>query len=140
MEALRHPGRRTLSLVVPLFNEEERVQELGPQLLEFVGRHPTGSQLIFVDDGSTDDPVLVPGVSDTQCGAKAARHDVWRQLLADSCEDGFAWDVEVVALARQLGIDVREVPVDWRHDDRSRVRVARDGVAMLRAIPRIRSR
>ncbi len=229
----------SLSLVVPLFDEEDRVAERGPALAAFVAGLPSGSELIFVDDGSTDATVamiekvlaawpglsarvlarphrgkgaavtagladaradyagfcdvdlstgldqlarifeaatmsrvlaigsrdvvdsqlvkrqgvvrellgrgynraaqlaLVPGISDTQCGAKIAGTDVWRELLPRCREKGFAWDVEVIALARRLGIVVQEIGVEWRHDDRSRVRLGRDGAAMLLALLRI---
>ncbi|HEX6310920.1 MAG TPA: hypothetical protein VF152_04790, partial [Acidimicrobiia bacterium] len=33
---------------------------------------------------------------------------------------------------------VHEIGVEWHHDHDSRVRVARDGAAMLLAVPRIR--
>ena len=53
-------------------------------------------------------------------------------------EEGFAWDVEVIALARAMGVQVREIGVEWRHQEGSRVKVLRDGGRMVRAIPRIR--
>ena len=43
----------------------------------------------------------------------------------------------MVAVALALGIAVQEVPIEWRHDDRSKVRVGRDGLRMVQAIPRI---
>ena len=45
------------SVVVPLFNEEERFAEYGKALVEFVADQPAGSEVIFVDDGSTDGTV-----------------------------------------------------------------------------------
>ncbi len=78
---------------------------------------------------------VVPGITDTQCGAKAADVTIWTALMRHSCEEGFAWDVEVIAIARALGIPVQEVGIEWRHQDGSRVRLARDGLRMLRAIP-----
>jgi dolichyl-phosphate beta-glucosyltransferase len=83
---------------------------------------------------------VVPGVVDTQCGAKAAPTVVWKEILEHSAEEGFAWDVEVIGLARTLGVPVQEVGIEWRHRDGSHVRVARDGVQMLRALARIRRR
>ena len=80
---------------------------------------------------------VVPGVVDTQCGAKAATAEVWRLILAHTREPGFAWDAEAVAVAGALGIDVQEVPIEWHHDDRSKVHVLRDGLGMVRATPRI---
>ena len=81
---------------------------------------------------------VAPGIVDTQCGAKAARTELWRRILPLCREQGFAWDVEVIATAARLGIAVQEIAVEWRHDEDSRVRVLRDGVSMLAALPRIR--
>ena len=232
-------GHQTLCLVVPMFNEEERVGESLEPLLDFVSSRPAPCDLIFVDDGSTDQTIdvvragikrhgtdnatllrrphagkgaairagllaakaemaafcdvdlatplaeldriidvatsdsclaigsraapdatirqhetrrrevagkafnrlvrtgLCGGVADTQCGAKAAPSWVWQAILPFSREDGFAWDVEVIASARRLRIPVREVGVEWNHDERTRVRVFRDGMLMVLAVPRI---
>lgn len=83
---------------------------------------------------------ITPGVVDTQCGAKAARADVWSEVLGRCREPGFAWDAEVVAICLRRGIPIREVPVTWRHDEDSKVRVVNDGLAMLVAVRRIRRR
>jgi dolichyl-phosphate beta-glucosyltransferase len=80
---------------------------------------------------------VTPGIVDTQCGAKVAPLAIWEAVLAQCREEGFAWDAEVVAVALALGIKVVEVPVNWHHDDRSKVRVGRDGLAMVAATPRI---
>jgi hypothetical protein len=65
---------------------------------------------------------------------------VWAGVLEHSREDGFAWDVEICALAIAAGIPVLEVPVEWLHDDGSNINVARDGMRMVAALPRIRGR
>src|SRR5207302_1577338 len=82
---------------------------------------------------------VAPGILDTQCGAKAARTELWHRVLPRCNEQGFAWDVEVVAMSQQLGIPVQEIAIEWHHDQGSRVHVLRDGIAMLRALPRIRA-
>jgi glycosyltransferase involved in cell wall biosynthesis len=57
--------------------------------------------------------VLVPGVSDTQCGFKILRGDLARDVFT-SCETrGFSFDVEMLARCRQLGAEVVEFPVAW---------------------------
>ena len=78
---------------------------------------------------------IVPGVVDTQCGAKAADVSDLVRARAPFLEEGFAWDVEVIAIARALGIPVQEVGIEWRHQDGSRVRPARDGLRMLARSP-----
>ena len=82
--------------------------------------------------------LIVPGVVDTQCGAKIAAREVWDAILPHCSEEGYAWDAEAIAVALALRIPVQEVPIDWRHDDRSKVRIVRDGAAMVQAIARIR--
>ncbi len=47
-------GRGPVSLIVPLYNEEERLDESFDALVTFVGDSGDGSELIFVDDGSRD--------------------------------------------------------------------------------------
>lgn len=231
--------RPPLGIVVPVFDEAERLADYGKPLVDFVSGLPPGSELVFVDDGSTDgtpervdeliaaapgaplrllrrphvgkgaavsaglwslqtplcgfcdidlstplddleriadaavraralaigsrdlttstlvqaegpvrellgrtynrvlQAVVTPGVVDTQCGAKVAPRAVWDAVLPHCREEGFAWDAEVIAVAQALGLAVIEVPIDWRHDERSKINVGRDGLAMVRAIPRI---
>lgn len=236
LASARHPF--SLSLVVPVFDEQVRLAESGPQLVEFMSRFAAGSELIIADDGSSDStldvatrlqaastprvtvlrlphagkgaalraglqsargefsafcdvdlatpledverlvlaatagPVmaiasrdvvtttivrpesperellgklynrlvqtaLVPGIRDTQCGAKAASSMIWKEILPHTHEVGFAWDVEVIGVARKLGLAVWEYGVAWSHDSRSKVRPLHDGIAMVRAVPRI---
>jgi SAM-dependent methyltransferase len=80
---------------------------------------------------------VTPGVVDTQCGAKAASAAVWQRVLPACRQVGFAWDAEVIAVAQSLGIVVREVPIAWGHDERSKIRVGRDGASMVLATPAI---
>jgi dolichyl-phosphate beta-glucosyltransferase len=80
---------------------------------------------------------LCGGIKDTQCGAKAAPSAIWRTILVHSSEEGFTWDVEVIALCLRLEIPVREIGITWNHDERTRVRVLRDGMAMVGSVPRI---
>ena len=53
---------------------------------------------------------------DTQCGFKLFRVASTRQLFELQRVDGFAFDVELLVLARRLGLEVREVPVRWIND------------------------
>ena len=60
-----------------------------------------------------------------------AAREIWEAILTHCVERGYAWDAETIAVARALDIPVQEVPIDWRHDERSKVRVVRDGMAMV---------
>ena len=61
-------------------------------------------------------------ISDTQCGFKAFRTPVARLLFHYAATAGFAFDVEVLMIARHLGLEIAEVPVNWTSIDGSRVR------------------
>ncbi len=84
--------------------------------------------------------LICPGIKDTQCGAKVAPSWIWNRILLDSKENGFAWDVEVISSALRTGITVLEMGVHWSHDERSKVNVKRDGVSMVLAVMKLKSR
>ncbi|MGY6499530.1 MAG: glycosyltransferase [Acidimicrobiales bacterium] len=75
---------------------------------------------------------------DTQCGLKGFTADAARRLFTAVTIEGFAFDVEVLALARREGMGVQEMPIAWAHADASRVRPVRDGVAMFRDVVALR--
>lgn len=74
--------------------------------------------------------LVVPGIRDTQCGFKCFRGEVANQIFPYQTMDGFAFDVEILYLARQAGFTVREVGIDWRYRGASKVRPLRDPLAM----------
>lgn len=78
--------------------------------------------------------------SDTQCGFKAFRADAGKMLF-HLCEGkGFAFDVEILALAQLLGLRVTEVPVDWVESVGTTVKPVRDPLRMMRDLLRTRRR
>ena len=83
--------------------------------------------------------VAVPGVRDTQCGFKLFRAQAAELLFSRSATQGFAFDVEMLLLAKRAGLDVREVGVVWRGSHDSRVAIARGATAFIDVI-RIRWR
>jgi len=84
--------------------------------------------------------LALPGIRDSQCGFKCFRREVAHDLFARQVEDGWAFDVEILLLARRLGYQVVEVPIDWHYRQQSRVRPLRDGWEMALALLRIRRR
>ena len=86
---------------------------------------------------------LVPGVRDTQCGFKAFTADAAQATFGRATIDGWAFDLEVLALASRLGYRVREVGVEWKDDQRSKVnpwkdlwKVIREAVTIKRNLRR----
>ena len=82
--------------------------------------------------------LLLPGIWDTQCGFKLLRGDVARELFARLRVDGFAFDVEMLYLARRSGRVVREIPVRWRNSPTTRVQAVRHSREMVMDLLRIR--
>jgi dolichyl-phosphate beta-glucosyltransferase len=75
---------------------------------------------------------------DTQCGFKVFRRAAALELFARLQTKGFAFDVEILALAAKLGYRVAEVPVVWCDSRPSRVRMVRGSWQMLRELWAIR--
>ncbi|HEV2065182.1 MAG TPA: dolichyl-phosphate beta-glucosyltransferase [Thermoanaerobaculia bacterium] len=80
----------------------------------------------------------VPGIRDTQCGFKLFRGGVARELFGEARIDRFAYDVEVLFLARRRGYSIAEVPVLWFNSPESKVSVWRDTPRTLWDVLRIR--
>jgi len=87
--------------------------------------------------------LLLPGISDSQCGFKGFRREVaaelFEGLVVFAEESGpvsgprvTAFDVELLVQARERGYKIAEIPVTWRHVETTRVSALRDGVRMVR--------
>jgi dolichyl-phosphate beta-glucosyltransferase len=74
---------------------------------------------------------VLKGLVDTQCGFKLFRGEVVRRLVGLLVIDGFAFDVEVLYLARRLGYRIKEVGVVWVNSASSKVNAVRDSLKML---------
>ena len=75
---------------------------------------------------------------DTQCGFKIFRGPIARQLFAKSQVDRFMFDVEILYLAEQSGLIIREMPVTWADVPDSHVHFWEGIVNMFRDLWRIR--
>jgi len=75
---------------------------------------------------------------DTQCGFKAFRREAAQRIFGCAQIDGFAFDTEVLLLARKFGLRVDELPVEWINDEHTKFRPLRDGWRSFRDLLRIR--
>lgn len=65
--------------------------------------------------------LVVPGISDTQCGFKLFSARAVEVICPYLTIQGFAFDVEMLALARRAGLSIREIGVMWDGHQESRV-------------------
>ncbi|MCU1370925.1 MAG: hypothetical protein JWO77_2119 [Ilumatobacteraceae bacterium] len=79
-------------------------------------------------------------ITDFQCGFKGFRASTGRLLFQLIRERGYAFDVELIALADRLGLDIREVPIHWRAVRGSHVRIVVDSAHMSYQVARIARR
>jgi dolichyl-phosphate beta-glucosyltransferase len=83
---------------------------------------------------------LLGGFRDTQCGFKLFSRAAARDLFGRQTIDGFAFDVEVLLLAKQSGLRIREVPVVWYHAPNSKVSPVADSAKMFGDLVRLRAK
>jgi hypothetical protein len=75
--------------------------------------------------------ILGLNFKDTQCGFKAFTRSSARTLFPLQRIERWGFDAELLFLARQKGLKMKEIPVQWAHDNRSKIRVFRDGFRMV---------
>ncbi|MDE3103638.1 MAG: glycosyltransferase family 2 protein [Acidobacteriota bacterium] len=75
---------------------------------------------------------------DTQCGFKAFRRDAAQVIFRLQRIERWGFDPEILFIARKLKYSIREVPVTWGHDERSRMSYLKDGMKMLEEMAVIR--
>jgi hypothetical protein len=66
--------------------------------------------------------------------------DVWQSIQPHITETGFAWDLEVIAIAEALNHSIEEIPVVWDDDPDSTVNPVSTTFSMARALVSIRYR
>jgi glycosyltransferase involved in cell wall biosynthesis len=76
---------------------------------------------------------------DTQCGFKAFRRDAAQTIFRLQTIERWGFDPEILFIARKLRYTIKEVPVTWGHDERSRISYLKDGTQMLQEMGQIRT-
>ncbi len=79
--------------------------------------------------------ILKSALSDHQCGFKAFRTDVLRDLLKETSDTHWFWDTEILVRAQHKGLRIAEIPVVWTEGQGTTVRsgdIWKMGRAILR--------
>lgn len=82
--------------------------------------------------------VAVPGIQDTQCGFKAFRREVAREIFPFQTIEGWGFDVELLFVALRFGYKITEVPVTWYYGQESKISPVKDTFGMLRDLWQVR--
>lgn len=81
--------------------------------------------------------LALPGIADTQCGFKLFRREALAAIFSRQRIERFAFDIELLLLARRLGYRISEVPIDWDNPTQSTLRVGRDATRMFLDLMRL---
>jgi dolichyl-phosphate beta-glucosyltransferase len=82
--------------------------------------------------------VVMSAIRDTQCGFKVFRRELGRAIFTRTRVRSFAFDIEVLFLARKLGARIVELPVSTTYHAESSFSVRRHLPLFLQDIVRIR--
>ena len=83
--------------------------------------------------------IAVTGFQDTQAGFKCFRQPVALDVLSCQQIDGWAFDVELLFIAKKQGYNIVEVPINWYFRANSRINPLQDAFQMFREVLRIRN-
>ncbi|MFH2062096.1 MAG: glycosyltransferase [Candidatus Beckwithbacteria bacterium] len=65
-------------------------------------------------------------VSDFTCGFKLFKTDTAKEIFDKQRIKRWGYDAEIVFIANKLGVNIKEVPVVWGNDNRTRVNLGKD--------------
>jgi dolichyl-phosphate beta-glucosyltransferase len=75
---------------------------------------------------------------DTQCGFKAFTRNAADVIFPRQQIERWGFDPEILYLAKKFHLKIAEVPVEWAHDDRSKINPVVDGIKMATELLRVR--
>ncbi len=108
--------------------QSELIKEHQPFYREFMGK--TFNKMVQF--------LVVKGIRDTQCGFKSFTAEAARKIFSNCKINGFAFDVEAVYLASKFNFKIKEIPIEWYNDDRSKLNPITDSSRMFFEILKIR--
>ena len=82
--------------------------------------------------------MVLPGLHDTQCGFKCFTAQAAETLFRNQTLEGWSFDIEILFLARKLGLSIIEVPIPWYFNPESKLNLAKDAIKMSLDILKIR--
>lgn len=65
--------------------------------------------------------MILPGFPDTQCGFKLFTKDAAKRIFSRQTIWRWGFDMEILYVAKKLGYKIKQVPVSWFNDERSRI-------------------
>jgi dolichyl-phosphate beta-glucosyltransferase len=130
-----------LSVILPLVSHNKCDIAIGSRALalsEIIKKQPWWRQGMGKIFNKIVKIFIFDDFSDTQCGFKIFSGDIARGLFKEARIDHFAYDVEILALAKKKGHRIFEAPIRWINSPESKVNPIRDSLQMIFDLIRIR--
>lgn len=82
--------------------------------------------------------LALPKLHDTQCGFKGFRAEIAEDLFQYQSITGWAFDVEILFIAKIRGYKITELPIPWYYNEESKINILRDSLRMFFDLIQIR--
>ncbi len=82
--------------------------------------------------------IATKNISDVTCGFKCFKRQAAQQLFSRSVIDDWSFDAEVLFIAQQRKLKIKEVPVTWQDQAGTKVRLVQDAFRSLVGLAKIR--
>lgn len=82
--------------------------------------------------------LIIDGFVDTQCGFKLFDGESARRIFKVAKVKRFAFDVEILLIAKKMGYFIKEVPVKWLNSAQSKVNPVFDSLQMFKDLIKIK--
>jgi dolichyl-phosphate beta-glucosyltransferase len=130
-----------LSVLLPLISDKKCDIAIGSRALalsKIIKKQPWWRQSMGKLFNKIVKILIVNDFDDTQCGFKLFSGNIARDLFKEARINRFAYDVEILALAKKKGYRIIEVPIKWINSPESKVNPIQDSFNMIVDLLRIR--
>jgi dolichyl-phosphate beta-glucosyltransferase len=75
--------------------------------------------------------LIIKGIKDTQCGFKGFKKQFIKEIFKRQSLNGYAFDIEILYIAKKNGYKIKEIPIDWYSSSGSKVNIWKDSIYMF---------
>ena len=82
--------------------------------------------------------LILPGIKDSQCGFKLFEASQAKEIFRLQTIWRWGFDMEILRIAKERGLKIKELPIIWRNDDQSKIQSSRVFISTLGELFRIK--
>jgi dolichyl-phosphate beta-glucosyltransferase len=83
--------------------------------------------------------ILTKNISDVTCGFKGFSYAAAQKVFNRQLVNDWSFDAEILFLAQKYGYSIKEIPVRWRNDPATKVKLLKDTVRSFLGLLKIRA-